>query len=151
MRKLTLITTIFSVTALVAGAHTLAVPFFSDNAPNLQGGAVSTGNAGFIGVMNTSSAPVLVDVTYTFDIDGELVSQVPQRFQLAPLQGVSWRPVKDDPAEGFGRFVPNVLPEGKSFGSATISWRGGEFGANTLTGRYVQYAPNGAFAHVLKD
>ena len=151
MRKLMLTATLLSVAAIGAAAHSLAVPFFADNAPNLQGGTVSQGVAGFIGLMNTSSAPVLVDVTYVFDSGGTTVSQTPQRFQLQPLQGVSWRPYKDDPTEGNGRLVPNILPGGQPFGAAKITWRGGEFGANTLTGRYVQISTTGSFAHILKD
>lgn len=151
MRTLILTSLTITISAAFAGAHTLAVPFFSDDAPNTSGGSVVAGNAAFIGLKNTSSAPVLVEVTYLSEIDGVLVRQAPKRFQLKANEGVSWRPAKDDPSEGTGRLVPNIDSGTPPFGSVTITWRGGEFGANTLNGRYVQLSTSGAFAHVIKN
>jgi hypothetical protein len=137
--------------ASLADGHTLAVPFFADSAGLLQQG-ISSGTAGFIGLKNQTSSSIVIDIVYMYrDDNGDTVRQPPQKYTLQPNIGISWRPFSDDPAEGPGRAVPNVLPGGKPAGSAIISWRGGALDGKSLTGRYVQLSSDGSFAHVIRN
>jgi len=146
-----LITTLLILASLADG-HTLAVPFFSDSAGLLQQGGLTTGNAGFIGLKNTTSSSIVIDIVYLYQDDqGFIVRQPPQKYTMQPNIGISWRPFSDDPAEGPGRAVPNVLAGGKPAGSALISWHGGTLGKNSLTGRYVQLSNASAFAHAIRN
>lgn len=138
--------------APLCGSHTLAVPFFADDGGDMGTNGPVSGNASFVGIKNISSTPILLDITYTFPVAGQAPAiQNPQKYLLAGLQGISWRPFRDDPSEGFGRAVPGVLPGNPAFGSAIISWQGGEFDGKTITGRFVQYGGGHVFAHAISN
>lgn len=133
------------------GAHSLAVPFFADDGGTMAMG-LGNGNATFIGIRNVSTAPLYIHITYIMDTGTDSpVFQSPQPYLLGGQQGVSWRPFQDDVSEGIGITVPGVLPGGEPFGSAIISWQGGEFGGKTLSGRVVQLGGSGTFAHAIRN
>ena len=70
-------------------------------------------------------------------------------FDLQPRQGISWRPIQNDPAENLGRDVVNVILGFGDEGSAELIWLKTEGGSGTLVGRYTEVSSAGAFAHVL--
>lgn len=138
--------------APLCGSHTLAVPFFADDGGNMGANGPASGNASFIGIKNISSTPILLDITYIFPVAGQAsVVQNPRKFLLGGSQGISWRPFRDDPSEGSGRVVPGVLPGNPAFGSAIISWQGGEYDGKTVTGRFVQFGGGKVFAHAVSN
>ena len=131
-------------------AHSLTVPFFRDDAPPLSGGAPASGSAGFISLSNTTDNVVTMYVVYfQRNHNDDIVFQQASGFDLDPRQGVSWRPIQDDPREGQGRLVENVLLGLGPEGSAWIIWLRDEGGPKALAGRYVELTSAGAFAHVL--
>lgn len=135
-----------------AFSHTLNVPFFSDAAPNLiGGGSVITAAAGFVGIQNTTENPIVLNIVYIQnDSFGDPQVMTPQQFTILAGEGVSWRPSKDDPAEGLrGRAVPGSDPAFGPWGSIQIIWSGGSAGSSSVIGRYVQLSSNSAFSHVL--
>ncbi len=150
MRMSLALTGVLVTLSSVALAHSLSVPFFRDDAPPLGGMTPSTGSAGIISVYNTRDEVVTMHVVYSQrDSDGDSVVQQSSPFELQPHQGVSWRPIQDDPAENLGRGVPNVILGLGAEGSAELIWLSADGGPGTLVGRYAELSSSGAFAHVL--
>ena len=150
MRKSLALAWILVTLSSVAWAHSLSVPFFRDNAPPLGGTTPTTGSAGIISVYNTSDEVVTMHVVYSQkDGDGDPVIQQSSPFELQPHQGVSWRPIQDDPAENLGRGIQNVILGLSDEGSAELIWLSADGGPGTLVGRYAELSSSGAFAHVL--
>lgn len=134
----------------VALAHSLSVPFFRDDAPPLGDTTPTSGSAGIISAYNTSDRVVEMHVVYSqMNNDGEPIFQQSRPFQLGPRQAVSWRPIQNDPAEGLGLGVPNLILGLGNIGSADIVWLDADGGPGTLVGRYAELSASGAFAHVL--
>jgi hypothetical protein len=104
--------------------YTVSVPFYLDNASNLQGGVTpANGTASFIAVKNTSDEPNTLVLTYS-DASGRNKTPANHLYELAPNSMVSWRPFADDPVEGNddGRRVPNATGA-QPWGSVTIEAR----------------------------
>lgn len=141
---------ILAITSGAAFAHSLSVPFFKDDAPPLSGGAPDSGSAGFISVSNTTDNVITMYVVYFQKNHNEdMIFQEASDFDLDPGQGISWRPIQDDPAEGQGQAVGNVILGLGDEGSAKLIWLQAEGGPTALVGRYTEYSNSGAFAHVL--
>ena len=141
---------LFALASNAVVAHSLSVPFFRDDAPPLSGGAPTSGSAGFISVSNTTDNVVTMYVVYfQKNNNNDIIFQQASGIDLEPRQGISWRPVKDDPSEGPGRIVENVLLGLGSEGSARIIWLRSEGGPGALAGRYVELTSASAFGHVL--
>lgn len=141
---------LFALTSNAVLAHSLSVPFFRDDAPPLSGGAPTSGSAGFISVSNTTDNVVTMHVVYfQKNNNDDIVFQQASDFDLSPRQGISWRPIQDDPSEGPGRMVENVMLDLGFEGSARIIWLRSEGGPGALAGRYVEFTSTSAFAHVL--
>jgi hypothetical protein len=91
-------------------SHTLAIPYYLDNAGIFVGSAVpGDGSASFIGIKNMSDEAATLVVTYS-DVDGRNRTPGENRYELAAGSMVSWRPFADDPIEGDGdgRRIPNT-------------------------------------------
>ena len=141
---------LLAITSNAVFAHSLTVPFFRDDAPPLAGGAPTSGSAGFIAVSNTTDTVVTMYVVYSqMNHNDDIIVQEASGFPLEPGRAISWRPIQDDPGEGAGRDVDNVLLGLGPRGSAQIIWLRDEGGPGALAGRYVEITSVGAFAHVL--
>lgn len=150
MRMSLALTGILAALSSAALAHTLSVPFFRDDAPPLGNGTPTSGSAGIISASNTTGNVVTMHVVYLQrNNDGDIIFQQSSPFDLQPHQGISWRPIQDDPAENLGRGVQNVILGFGEEGSAELIWLKTEGGAGTLVGRYTELSSAGAFAHVL--
>ncbi|PCJ60205.1 MAG: hypothetical protein COA73_08415 [Candidatus Hydrogenedentota bacterium] len=153
MRNRVAVALVLLLSSTTAFSHTLNVPFFSDNSGVVnQGGTVSSGFASFIGVLNTTASPIVINIVYlqTDPGTGDILVQAPQQYTLDAREGVSWRPMIDDPSEGAGLGVPNGNPSLSSSGSIQIIWSGGDNTNLSVIGRFVQIGPNQAFSHVLE-
>ena len=135
----------------VAMPHTLTVPFFRDEGSTMGQSGPQTGAAGVISVRNTRDVPVDIYLVYAInDVTGDAnVQQATAPYTLPARGSVSWRPAQDDPAEGEGRNVPNVLAGSGNFGSVTVYWIGGDEMAGALVGRYHEFTSSRAMMHVL--
>lgn len=150
MRMSLALTGILVTLSSVALAHSLSVPFFRDDAPPLANTTPTSGSAGIISVLNTTDNVVTMHVVYSQrNNNGDIISQQSSPFDLQPHQGISWRPIQDDPIENVGRGVQNVILDLGGEGSADLIWLSAEGGAGTLVGRYTELSSVGAFAHVL--
>lgn len=153
MRLISSILAALAVALLPTSAvpHTLHVPFFSDGGGNMvndipQGGGV----AASIGIRNTVGQDMTMYLVYwQADPAGQPVMQQAVSFTLAAFQAVAFRPVADDPNEGAGRAIPNMLPGLGSEGGVDIIWIGGPELASAVIGRYQQITAGSDFAHVL--
>jgi len=116
----------------VAGANSILIPFFGDDAEPPP--PYSAGLAAFIQLMNVEEDPIVVMVEY-FDPDGVDGTPGECTFELSGRTAISFRPVQNDEAlEGeAGAAVPDALPVGKlgeyATGGATISATGRIVGA----------------------
>lgn len=119
----------------VAGAQSLAVPFFVDNSPvgAIAGGPAPNEYASWIRVQNLTASTVTLAITYRRFLQDPSGTEETYFFDLGGYAGVSWRPYADDPAEGaFGQSVPNYTVD--PIGSAVI-----ESGVpNSLSGNVLQ-------------
>jgi len=151
MKRSALLTLACLLATVPAFSHTLNVPFFADNGPNLFNGNVASGSAGFVGIQNTTQNPIVLNIVYIQnDINGDPVVATPQQFTILPREGVSWRPAQTDPSEGLrGQAVPGSDATYGPFGSIQIIWSGGSAGELSVVGRYVQLSTDNAFSHVL--
>jgi hypothetical protein len=112
--------------------YLLSVPFYLDNAPDMEeNGVPAEGWASFVGVKNVSASPVTLRITYT-DTQGNDHTPVANTYVLAANSMVSWRPFADDAAEGnkTGRLVPNSV-NGPAWGTVRIEADG------PITGRLI--------------
>ena len=139
MKKLAVATLALTV-ASVAFASTLAVPFFLDNG---AGTPLSSGNAGFIGIVNNTGENIAMSVYYR---DSDLINRTPamNSFTLGANAQMAWRPaIADAGSEGPGVGVPDMNNLGdKKGGSAIMAWIGG---AQDVQGRYYQKGSDGSF------
>lgn len=154
MKKLAVFSAVMVLTASIATAASLAVPFFRDNGGNFVGSGPASGGAGFIGINNNQGVAMDVQVTYTTFVGGVAVVETTSTFQLGPNAQVSWRPYADDPdVEGGGAAIDNIVT-GAQTGSAKISYVRSLTPAATTTfdiqGRYVEItADGGSFSYLL--
>lgn len=145
------VTGIIALTSSAVFAHSLTVPFFRDDAPPLAGGVPASGSAGFISVSNTTDTMVTMYVVYSQkNHNDDVIFQQASGFDIDPGRGISWRPIQNDPGEGEGQGVANVVLGLGPRGSAQIIWLRSEGGPGALAGRYVEITNAGAFAHVLR-
>lgn len=150
IRKCLALAGLLALTSNAVFAHSLSVPFFKDDAPPLSGSAPDSGSAGFISVSNTTDNVIKMYVVYfQKNRNDDVIFQEAGDFDLDPGQGISWRPIQDDPAEGQGQAVGNVILGLGNEGSAQLIWLQAEGGPAALVGRYTEYSNSGAFAHVL--
>jgi hypothetical protein len=131
--------------------HVMHVPFFSDSAPNSPSGTPSgPGAIASIAVRNTLGQEVTMFLVYwQQDPAGEPVMQQAVSFELAAFSTVAFRPAADDPNEGAGRSVPNMLAGLGTDGGVDIIWIGGPEMASTLLGRYQQITSGSDFGYLL--
>jgi hypothetical protein len=135
-----------------AAPHSLTVPFFRDEGSTMGSNGPQTGAAGVITVTNTRNQPITMHLVYALnDVTGDAQVQQARSYDLDPRESVSWRPSQDDPAEGSGRFVPNVLPGSGNFGSVAIYWIGGPEMTGALVGRYLEFSSSRSMMHVLAE
>jgi hypothetical protein len=133
-----------------AAPHTMTVPFFRDEGSVIGDSGPETGAAGFITVKNMLDEPVTFYLVYAQnDPSGDAQLQQATEYTIGGNGAVSWRPVQDDPAEGEGRNVPNVLTGSGNYGSLVIYWIGGDEMDGALTGRYQEFTSGEAMMHVL--
>lgn len=149
MKKLFVMGLVLVLGAGVAMAVSLNVPFFLDDGDNLSGNTPTVGSAGFIGIKNTTGAPIIVRVDYTSVVDGVPVVEdnTDATFELGANAAISFRPVATDGVEGAGSIVRNMA-SGKGAGSATIIWTTGN--TTDIQGRYVELRADGnIYAYLL--
>ncbi len=136
MKKLLTVALVGLAVSGIALAASLSVPFFNDMSANDGSGP---GAKAFVGVKNTTDAPVEFTLTY-YDPDGVNVTPTDHNtFILSAQRGIGFRPYANDPDdEGVGAEVPNMSPEGTTKygrGSVLITW----FGTGTeLIGRVTE-------------
>ena len=135
----------------VAFSHSLTVPFFRDEGGTMaNSGPANGGGAALVSVTNTRPVPITMYLVYgQHDADGGTVLQQAVPYTLGAKASVTWRPVQDDPAEGAGRAVPNVLSGLGDFGSVVIYWIGGDEMSGALVGQYREFTSSRAMMHVL--
>jgi hypothetical protein len=130
--------------------HSLAVPFFRDNGGTMENAGPTEGGAALISVANTRDEPITMYIVYgQKDGAGGYVIQQAVPYQLGAKEFLRWRPAQDDPAEGVGRRVPNVLAGLGAFGSVTIYWIGGDDMTGAIVGQYREFTSGSAMMHVL--
>ena len=150
MNKSLALAGVLAVLSTVAFAHSLTVPFFRDDAPAIGSTPPASGSVGIIGAFNTTDTVVTMHVVYfQTNNNGDVIFQQASPFDLEPLQGISWRPIQDDPAENLGQAIQNVMLDLGDEGSARLIWLKAEGGAGALVGRYNELSSAGAFSHVL--
>lgn len=135
-----------------AAPHSLTVPFFRDDGGTMADSGPHDGAAALITVTNTRNTPVTMYLVYAQnDVDGGTLLQQAVPYTLTPKQVVRWRPVKDDPAEGSSRAVPNVLAGLGNFGSVVVYWTGGDETTGALVGQYREFSSRSTSMHVLLE
>jgi len=153
----TLITILIGTTVALASTsavpHVLRVPFFTDSGGDLVDGVpVGGGVVASIAVRNTLGQDINMYLVYwQADPAGAPVMQQAVSFELAALGAVAFRPVADDPAEGAGEGVPNMLPGLGTEGGVDIIWIGGPEMASAIIGRYQQITSGSDFAYLLTE
>lgn len=146
-----LIAATVALVATPATPHVLRVPFFSDGGGNLENGIPQGGGVvASIGVRNTLGQEITMYLVYwQADPANEPVMQQAVSFELAAFEAVAFRPAKDDPNEGAGRAVPNMLSGLGSEGGVDIIWIGGPEMVSAIIGRYQQITSGSDFAYLL--
>jgi len=131
--------------------HQLQVPFFQDDGGQMSNHLPTLGGAAaFIAVFNTRGEEITMYLVYSQEEpSGSVIMQQAVSYKLAAYEAVIFRPVKDDPVEGRGRAVPNVLPGLGANGSLQIIWIGGPEMASAISGRFRQISLSGDMGHVL--
>jgi len=119
MRKLALASLLAAIVVATAVATTFNVPFYNDGGGNLSGGFPPSGYATFIAIRNPDLDSAVQGQIYYYDNDGSPRTPTPNTFTIPAGASYSFRPVKDDAAEGVGRDVPNKNG-GNAAGTATI-------------------------------
>lgn len=153
----TLITIFIGTTVALASTpavpHVLRVPFFSDSGGDLENGIPEGGGVvASIGIRNTLGQNMTMYLVYwQADPAGEPVMQQAVSFSLAAFGAVAFRPVQDDPSEGAGQSVPNMLPGLGDEGGVDIIWIGGPELASAVIGRYQQITSGSDFAYLLTE
>jgi hypothetical protein len=146
-----------AVTLLLASTsavpHVIRVPFFTDSGGNLENGIPEDGGVvASIAVRNTLGQEITMYLVYwQADPANEPVMQQAVSFELAAFEAVAFRPVKDDPNEGAGRSVPNMLPGLGNEGGVDIIWIGGPEMTSAIIGRYQQITSGSDFAYLLTE
>ena len=144
MKKLFMLACVMAVTTGFAIAQeTISIPFVADNDAN--------GQSSYVGLQNIGAATIIVNVEY-LDIDGnndagDYNGTNPDSggsFSLAPGQSVSFRPAVDDATEVEGAFQVSMPVSYNGYGSVVMK---SVSGTNSVAGRVVTFAPQGAFAH----
>lgn len=142
-----------AVALALAGAaspHSLTVPFFKDNGGDVQNASPGTGSAAFITVRNTRDEPVTMFLVYAqSDPQGNVVLQPAVAYTVEANTVLNFRPVQDDPVEGIGQGVPNMMPGLGDFGSLSIYWVGGAEMKNALIGKYREFTSSRDMMYVL--
>ncbi len=148
-----LIATTVALASTPAVPHVIHVPFFSDGGGNLVGGIPQNGGVvASIAVRNTVGQELNMYLVYwQADPSNNPIMQQAVPFTLAAFEAVAFRPVKDDPAEGSGRAIPNMLPGLGSEGGVDIIWVGGPELASAVIGRYQQITSGTDFAYLLAE
>ena len=141
---------IFAIASNAAFAHTLHVPFFTDDGGALDETGPLGGSAAFISIKNNTNGPITMYVVYQQpDLNGDVVVQEAEPFTLGSREGISWRPVKEFSEEGAGINVPDIILGFSDSGAAEIIWLQADGDSTALQGRYTEYTRRTAFAHVL--
>lgn len=147
MKKLALATLVLAVAGTGAFAASLHVPFFVDSAGLYDAttgrpltapppSPAGSGEAGFIGLKNTTNATIVLTFRY-FQTDGTEHTPAVNTFALTAQRGVGFRPTVND-AIGEGP-VGQAVPPGTAglpfnVGSLTVEWPGS--GTGDVVGRY---------------
>lgn len=149
MKKLALATLVLAVAGTGAFAASLHVPFFVDSAGLYDAttgrpltapppSPAGSGEAGFIGLKNTTAAPIVLTFRY-FQTDGteHVIAPPANTFTLSAFRGIGFRPTVND-AIGEGP-IGQAVPPGAAglpfnVGSLTVSWPG--TGTGDVVGRY---------------
>lgn len=115
----------------------LVVPFFADTAPANGQFPPSEGIQSFLSVKNLSDEWALVRVRYTDQV-GNPLSGPNHAIELAPHQGIGWRPCANDPdIEAEGSALPDCLG-GAKVGSSLIT------STAPIAGRVITVLSNGS-------
>lgn len=125
MKKFAILACVMTVSAGLAMAETVSIPFFSD----------TNGNTAFVGLQNVSGGTITGSVTY--NLAGTI--EAGGTFTLADGESFSFRPF----ATAAGEVQPaTVIDATVGFGSISITTSGGP-----VAGRFVQIGGSGSFAH----
>ena len=140
MKKFAIFSAVMIISAGIALAASLTVPFFRD------GATPARATIGFIGIKDTSGADQVTTIVYTSLNASGVPEDQTVTYALGANLGVQWQPVQDLPSEGplAGQLVPNMTIDNKIFGSATIT-------GNGITGMYreTDTTNSGAFGHTI--
>lgn len=127
MKKLAILACVMTVSAGMAFAEVVSIPFFSD----------TNGNTSFVGLQNVSGGTITGTVTYI--LNNGATTEVGGTFSLGNNQSFSFRPfvTSGDEVQPAG-----VANSSVGFGAISITTSGGP-----VAGRFVQWGAAGAFAH----
>ena len=139
MKKFVIIATVMLLGAGVALAASINVPFFLDDTPPGGGFPPQTDTMFFIGLKNTTAAPIVLTVDYRKS-DGTVstISVGNATFSLGAFESISFRPhFLDDgvDSQNAGAAFINPGRSDDTAGAATFTWAGG---TNDIQGRGVQ-------------
>jgi hypothetical protein len=127
MKKLAILACVMTVSAGMAFAEVVSIPFFSD----------TNGNSCFVGLQNVSGGTITGSVTYILD-NGATIENG-GTFSLGNNESFSFRPFVTSGAEVQPATVANASV---GFGAISITTSGGP-----VAGRFVQFGAGGAFGH----